>query len=111
MTRRILLLATVAALMALMVALSAGVAYAKHQVNDPNCSFEQGTTTCTYILSTQITHSTEPCTDGSGRLGIRFVDTTTTTYNQIVYYGVSDVVKSSGTFQIPQVTRTPCLVL
>jgi hypothetical protein len=93
MTRRIVLVLTVGAVMALMVALS-GVALASHQ---GDCNFAGGRTTC--VVVTQQTVATErPCEVGnSGRMGTQAGTVTTTTTTTTVFRGRSENIESTNT--------------
>jgi hypothetical protein len=92
MKKRIGLLLTVGAVMALMVALSSGVASASHE---GECTFQGGRTTCVVVVQTTET-TTQECqfNQGGQRSGEREVTTTTTTTTTTVFRGRSENVES-----------------
>lgn len=107
MSRRIVLLFSVGAALALMVALS-GMASATHA---GDCTFAGGRTTCTVVVGqsfetvTETTTTTQSCQVGqSHREGQQEVTTTetylvtTTTFQETVFRGRSENVESQRTF-------------
>jgi hypothetical protein len=95
MARRIVLVLTVGAVMALMVALG-GVALASHEQSG-ECTFARGETTCV-LVTTETVATTQPCTVGnSGRMGTQAGTVTTTTTTTTVFAGRSEQVKSQTT--------------
>jgi hypothetical protein len=98
------------------VVLFASVALADKPVQDPNCTFEQGETTCTQTVQTdsyiearlQGTHPIKGCPGGINYVYQNFrIDTYETT--TIIYRGMSDRVKSESTesFQTETAVGSP----
>jgi hypothetical protein len=101
------------------VVLFASVALADKPVQDPNCTFEQGETTCTQTVQTDSyiearlrgTHGIKGCPGGINYVYQNFrIDTYETT--TIVYIGKSDRVKSESTesFQTETADGDPFII-